>query len=77
MFFFFSNNFICLFVFLFLLQIWIQMEHPKQLTATFRNLTNVELFGIFPKYDLSWTIFFLEAAPALQNFKVCLVLNLL
>ncbi|EMS46685.1 hypothetical protein TRIUR3_32592 [Triticum urartu] len=50
--------------------IWIQMEHPKQLTAKFRNLTNVELFGIFPKYDLSWTIFFLEAAPALQNFRL-------
>ncbi|VAI85302.1 unnamed protein product [Triticum turgidum subsp. durum] len=48
---------------------WIQMEHPKQLTFTFRNLTNVGLFGIFPECDLRWTIFILEAAAALQNFR--------
>ncbi|VAI85300.1 unnamed protein product [Triticum turgidum subsp. durum] len=52
---------------------WIQMEHPKQLTFTFRNLTNVGLFGIFPECDLRWTIFILEAAAALQNFRVCLL----
>lgn len=49
------------------------MEHPKQLTFTFRNLTNVGLFGIFPECDLRWTIFILEAAAALQNFRVCLL----
>uniref|UniRef100_A0A453MIQ2 F-box domain-containing protein n=1 Tax=Aegilops tauschii subsp. strangulata TaxID=200361 RepID=A0A453MIQ2_AEGTS len=48
--------------------IWIQPEHPKQLTAIFRNLSNASLSGIFPECDLSWTLFILEAAPALQKF---------
>ncbi|XBI74657.1 hypothetical protein VPH35_068150 [Triticum aestivum] len=48
----------------------IQPEQPKQLTAIFRNLANVHLFGIFPECDLSWTLFILEAAPALQKFKL-------
>ena len=47
--------------------IWIQPEHSKHLTATLRNLTSVVLLGIFPECDLSWTLFILEAAPALQN----------
>ncbi|KAI4986719.1 hypothetical protein ZWY2020_019349 [Hordeum vulgare] len=46
--------------------IWIQPEHPKQLTAIFRNLTGLSLLGVFPECDLSWTLFILEAAPALQ-----------
>uniref|UniRef100_A0A453MIQ7 Uncharacterized protein n=1 Tax=Aegilops tauschii subsp. strangulata TaxID=200361 RepID=A0A453MIQ7_AEGTS len=71
---FFVTNFSCLFVFLFLMQIWIQPEHPKQLTAIFRNLSNASLSGIFPECDLSWTLFILEAAPALQKFGVSLLL---
>jgi hypothetical protein len=67
----FSTNFICAFVFL-LLQIWIQPEHPKQPTAIFGNLTNVTLSFIYPECDLSWTLFILEAAPALQMFIVSL-----
>uniref|UniRef100_A0A453ML79 Uncharacterized protein n=1 Tax=Aegilops tauschii subsp. strangulata TaxID=200361 RepID=A0A453ML79_AEGTS len=57
--------------------IWVQPEHPKHLTATFRNLTSVALINIFPECDLSWTLFILEVAPALQNFDVCLLLYLL
>ncbi|KAM3318422.1 hypothetical protein ACQJBY_035899 [Aegilops geniculata] len=48
--------------------IWIQPEHPKQLTAIFRNLSDLSLSEIFPECDLSWTLFILEAAPALQKF---------
>ncbi|XBH75076.1 hypothetical protein VPH35_101894 [Triticum aestivum] len=50
--------------------IWVQLEHPKHLTATFRNLTSVALINIFPECDLSWTLFILEVAPALQNFDL-------
>ncbi|KAM3318431.1 hypothetical protein ACQJBY_035907 [Aegilops geniculata] len=50
--------------------IWIQPEQPKHLTAIFRNLANVYLSGIFPECDLSWTLFILQAAPALQKFKL-------
>ncbi|XP_044402570.1 uncharacterized protein [Triticum aestivum] len=70
MFVFFSNYFISLLVFLFFPQIWVQLEHPKHLTATFRNLTSVALINIFPECDLSWTLFILEVAPALQNFDL-------
>ncbi|KAF7088062.1 hypothetical protein CFC21_091211 [Triticum aestivum] len=48
--------------------IWIQPEHPKQLTAIFRNLMNVYLSDIFSECDPIWTLFILEAAPSLQNF---------
>ena len=71
---FFFTNISCLFVFLFLVQIWIQPEHPKHLTAILRNLADVSLSGIFPECDLSWTLFILEAAPALQKFGVSLLL---
>ncbi|KAF7012404.1 hypothetical protein CFC21_026600 [Triticum aestivum] len=50
--------------------IWIQPEHPKQLTPIFRKLTTVFLLGIFSECDLSWTLFILEAAPALQDFAL-------
>ena len=65
---FFSTNFSC--AFMFLLQIWIQPEHPKKLTAMFRNLTSVFLWDIFNECDLNWTLFILEAAPALENIAV-------
>ncbi|XP_020199205.1 uncharacterized protein [Aegilops tauschii subsp. strangulata] len=51
-------------------KIWIQPEHPKQLTTILRNLTSVFLLGIFSECDLSWTLFFLEAAPALKNIAL-------
>ncbi|KAF7092067.1 hypothetical protein CFC21_094594 [Triticum aestivum] len=46
--------------------IWILPEHPKKLTAMFRNLTSVFLWDIFNECDLNWTLFILEAAPCLQ-----------
>ena len=73
---FFFTNISCLFVFLSLVQIWIQPENRKQLTAIFRNLSDLSLSNIFPKCDLSWTLFILEAAPALQKFHVSLLLTL-
>ncbi|CAM0878367.1 unnamed protein product [Alopecurus aequalis] len=48
--------------------IWIQPEHPMQLTSIFENLTDVYLTHIFPECDLSWTLFILEAAPAMRTF---------
>jgi hypothetical protein len=53
-----------------LLQIWIQPEQPKKLTAIFSNLTDVVLWCVFPECDLNWTLFILESAPALQFFLV-------
>ncbi|XBI74693.1 hypothetical protein VPH35_068178 [Triticum aestivum] len=50
--------------------IWIQLEHPKHLTTIFRNLTEVYLYFIFPECDLNWTMFIVEAAPALLNFTL-------
>uniref|UniRef100_A0ACD5WEG9 Uncharacterized protein n=1 Tax=Avena sativa TaxID=4498 RepID=A0ACD5WEG9_AVESA len=52
-------------------RIWIQPEQPKQLTAIFRNLMDLALWYIFPECDLSWTLFILQAAPALRK----LILN--
>ncbi|XP_047053730.1 uncharacterized protein LOC124659967 [Lolium rigidum] len=48
--------------------IWIKPEHPKLLTPIFRNLKDLWLWHIFPECDLNWTLFILEAAPALQMF---------
>ncbi|XBH74811.1 F-box/FBD/LRR-repeat protein At5g22660-like [Aegilops tauschii subsp. strangulata] len=50
--------------------IWIQPEHPKHLTTIFRNLTDVYLYCIFPECDLNWTMFIVQAAPALLNFTL-------
>jgi len=75
--FFLSTNLICAFLLFLFLQIWIQPEHPKQLTAIFCNLTDLALWHIFPECDLSWTLFILEAAPALQMFIVSLLPYLL
>ncbi|VAH54518.1 unnamed protein product [Triticum turgidum subsp. durum] len=50
--------------------IWIQPEHRKQLTPLFINLTSVFLSSIFSECDLSWTVFILEAAPALHDMAL-------
>uniref|UniRef100_A0A3B5ZNM8 FBD domain-containing protein n=2 Tax=Triticum aestivum TaxID=4565 RepID=A0A3B5ZNM8_WHEAT len=50
--------------------IWIRLEHPKRLTAVFRNLAEVSISGIIPECDLSRTLFILEAAPALHKFTL-------
>ncbi|XP_037482575.1 uncharacterized protein LOC119361501 [Triticum dicoccoides] len=52
--------------------IWIQPEPPKQLIAILRNLTSVLLLRIFSECDLSWTLFILEATPALYDMIVSL-----
>ncbi|KAM0925817.1 hypothetical protein ACQ4PT_003966 [Festuca glaucescens] len=58
--------------------IWIRPEqHPKHLTAIFSNLTDVAFWNIFPECDLSWTLFILEAAPALEKLIVSLLICLL
>ncbi|CAM0878365.1 unnamed protein product [Alopecurus aequalis] len=62
-----KSSFVPLF---FLLQIWIKPEHPKQLTPMFTKLTDLVLWSIFPECDLNWTLFILEAAPALQKFTL-------
>jgi hypothetical protein len=36
---------------------------------------DVAILDIFPECDLSWTLFILEAAPALQKFLVSLLLS--
>ncbi|XP_020192775.1 uncharacterized protein [Aegilops tauschii subsp. strangulata] len=50
--------------------IWIKPEHPKELTSIFNNLTSLALFNIFSECNLSWTLFILEVAPALQKFRL-------
>jgi hypothetical protein len=62
--------------FVFFLQIWIKPEHSKLLTPIFRNLKDLWLWHIFPECDLNWTLFILEAAPALQMFIVSLLAHL-
>jgi hypothetical protein len=71
---FFSTDLIS--AFFFFLQIWIKPEHPKLLTPIFRNLKDLWLWHIFPECDLNWTLFILEAAPALQLLIVSLLYHL-
>ncbi|OEL18365.1 hypothetical protein BAE44_0020617, partial [Dichanthelium oligosanthes] len=48
--------------------IWIEPERPKHLSSILNNLRDVYLYNIFYECDLNWTMFVLEAAPALTNF---------
>lgn len=50
------------------MQIWIEPEAPKQLEPMFSKLKSLVLTGIFRGCDLSWTLFFLQAAPVLEEF---------
>ncbi|CAN6276085.1 unnamed protein product [Urochloa humidicola] len=50
-------------------KIWIQPEAPRPL-AFLHNLEMIRLRFIHEKCDLSWTIFFLEAAPLLKEINV-------
>ncbi|CAL5097470.1 unnamed protein product [Urochloa decumbens] len=50
--------------------IWIKPEGPKHLSTTFSNLRDVNLYNIFYECDLNWTMFVLEAAPSLSNFRL-------
>jgi hypothetical protein len=71
-----STNLICVLLAAYM-QIWIQPEHPKQLSGIFSNLTRLGLWFIFPECDLKWTLFILDAAPALKFFAVSLLFYLL
>ncbi|CAN6168653.1 unnamed protein product [Urochloa humidicola] len=50
--------------------IWIKPEGPKNLCSILNNLKDVYLYNIFYECDLNWTMFVLEAAPALTNFHL-------
>ncbi|CAL5083843.1 unnamed protein product [Urochloa decumbens] len=50
--------------------IWIKPEAPKNLCSILNNLRDVYLYNIFSECDLNWTMFVLEAAPALTNFHL-------
>lgn len=65
-----------LFLNFFFVQIWIQLEDPRPLQGSFSKLTVLNLGD--GQYELLWMIFFLQAAPFLQNFNlsVCLFLIL-
>ena len=54
---------------LLLLQIWVQPEClTKRLAYAFHRLRIVNLDTIPEGYDLTWTMFILEAAPSLEEF---------
>uniref|UniRef100_A0A453Q4X2 F-box domain-containing protein n=1 Tax=Aegilops tauschii subsp. strangulata TaxID=200361 RepID=A0A453Q4X2_AEGTS len=55
----------------FSLQIWVQPECPTQsLASVFRQLRFVNLVNIPEGYDLTWTMFILEAAPLLKDLYI-------
>uniref|UniRef100_A0A0E0BYL8 At1g61320/AtMIF1 LRR domain-containing protein n=1 Tax=Oryza meridionalis TaxID=40149 RepID=A0A0E0BYL8_9ORYZ len=52
-------------------QIWIELEDPRPLQGSFSKLTVLNLVGISDgQYELLWMIFFLQAAPFLQNLNL-------
>uniref|UniRef100_A0A0E0MYI6 At1g61320/AtMIF1 LRR domain-containing protein n=1 Tax=Oryza rufipogon TaxID=4529 RepID=A0A0E0MYI6_ORYRU len=48
--------------------IWIELEDPRPLQGSFSKLTVLNLGD--GQYELLWMIFFLQAAPFLQNFNL-------
>lgn len=52
------------------MQIWIQPEGPKQLSRALQNLRILSLHNIHEECDLTWTTFFLEAAPLLEKIYI-------
>ncbi|KAL6650924.1 hypothetical protein ACP70R_009849 [Stipagrostis hirtigluma subsp. patula] len=56
-------NFICE-------KIWIQPEAPRLLASVLQNLQEVRLRYIHEECDLTWTMFFLEAAPLLRELNI-------
>jgi hypothetical protein len=59
------------------LQIWVQPESvTKRLASAFNRLKIVNLGHIPEGYDLTWTMFILEAAPSLEEFYMTVCLNL-
>ena len=46
-------------------QLWIPME-IKELCPAFNKIRKLSVCGIFVDFDITWTIAFLEAAPAIE-----------
>ncbi|KAL6839801.1 hypothetical protein ACP4OV_030489 [Aristida adscensionis] len=51
-------------------KIWIQPEAPRILAPMFQKLQVVSLRYIHEQFDLTWTMFFLEAAPHLRELYI-------
>ncbi|KAL6591393.1 hypothetical protein ACP70R_049896 [Stipagrostis hirtigluma subsp. patula] len=51
-------------------KIWLQPEKPRELRGALRGLKELHLTGISPGYNLSWTLFLLEAAPLLEILDI-------
>uniref|UniRef100_A0A0A9BXV8 F-box domain-containing protein n=1 Tax=Arundo donax TaxID=35708 RepID=A0A0A9BXV8_ARUDO len=51
-------------------RIWIQPEDPKILAPLLQNLQKVRLRFVHEECDLTWTVFFLEAAPLLKEINI-------
>ena len=69
-----THPIMCLF-----LQIWVQLECLTEMqTSAFQRLSIVNLVSIPEGYDLTWTMFILEAAPSLEEFymTVCSYLKI-
>jgi hypothetical protein len=67
-----THPIMCLF-----LQIWVQPEClSKRMAYAFHRLRIVNLGHIPEGYDLTWTMFILEAAPSLEEFYMMVSLDL-
>jgi hypothetical protein len=53
-----------------MLQIWIQPEVPKLLASSFQHLNVVRLHRIHDDCDLTWTMFFVQAACRLRKMYI-------
>ncbi|TVU27651.1 hypothetical protein EJB05_19147 [Eragrostis curvula] len=51
-------------------KIWVQPEDPKRLASMFHKLRSVNLIGVPEGYDLTWTMFILDAAPSLKELYI-------
>uniref|UniRef100_A0A8I6X3B5 At1g61320/AtMIF1 LRR domain-containing protein n=1 Tax=Hordeum vulgare subsp. vulgare TaxID=112509 RepID=A0A8I6X3B5_HORVV len=52
-------------------KIWVQPECPTQcLSSVFRQLRFLNIVNLPEGYDLTWTIYFLEAAPLLKELYI-------
>ncbi|KAL6633354.1 hypothetical protein ACP70R_026025 [Stipagrostis hirtigluma subsp. patula] len=51
-------------------KIWLQPETPRELRGALGGLKELHLTEIPPRYNLSWTLFLLEAAPLLETLDI-------
>jgi hypothetical protein len=57
-------------VLLYLLQIWVKPEDPRELSQVFNKLRLVNLAAISAECDLTWTLFVLQGAPSLEELCI-------